>query len=167
MKRKSKQIKRVRFSKQRRKTKKVALKSILLNGTPSRQARLEELNLDAMPNLDKKTTVMGVIYAKWCPHCKDLIPDENDATSPPRWKQMIDIIKQTPNRKNDAYYLQIEEDEIRNHGKLDKLNKECSGICKTPVTASGYPTVFKMRGGRLNMYNGVREAQAMASWFLS
>ena len=164
--------KRVRFSKQKgqkrtRKSKKVVLtpKPILLNGAP-KEMKMEELNLDAMPNMNKETTVIGVIYAKWCPHCKDLIPDEDDDETQPKWQQTIDIIKGLQNRDRDMYYIQLEEDEIRNHGKLDRLNDGCKGICETPITASGYPTVFRMSGGKLDMYDGIREPGAMAEWFI-
>ena len=162
--------KRVRFSKRRkhtRRNKKIVLtpKPILLNGAP-KEVKMEELNLDAMPNMNKKTVVMGVIYAKWCPHCKDLIPDEDDAETQPKWQQTIDIIKGMQNRDRDMYHIKLEEDEIKNHGKLDRLNDGCKGICRTPITASGYPTVFRMSGGNLEMYEGVREPDAMAEWFI-
>jgi thiol-disulfide isomerase/thioredoxin len=168
---KNKSIKRVRFSKQKgrkqtRRSKKIVLtpKPILLNGAP-KEVKMEELNLDAMPKMNKKTVVMGVIYAKWCPHCKDLIPDEDDMDTQPKWQQTIDMIKGMQNRDRDMYYIKLEDDEIRNQGKLDKLNNGCKGICRTPVTANGYPTVFRMSGGNLEIYDGVRQPDAMAEWF--
>jgi thiol-disulfide isomerase/thioredoxin len=164
--------KHVRFSKrkgrkQTRRNRRVVLtpKPILLNGVP-KEVKMEELNLDAMPKMNKKTVVMGIIYAKWCPHCKDLIPDENDSETQPKWQQTIDIIKGMKNRDMDMYYVQLEDDEIRNHGKLDKLNNGCKGICETPVSANGYPTVFRMSGGKLHVYDGLREPSAMAEWFI-
>ncbi len=164
--------KHVRFSKrkgrkQTRRNRRFVLtpKPILLNGVP-KEVKMEELNLDAMPKMNKKTVVMGIIYAKWCPHCKDLIPDENDSETQPKWQQTIDIIKGMKNRDRDMYYVQLEDDEIRNHGKLDKLNNGCKGICETPVSANGYPTVFRMSGGKLHVYDGLREPSAMAEWFI-
>lgn len=171
-KRMSKHTKRVRFSrrmgkKHTRRSKRMVLtpKPILLNGAP-KEVKMEELNLDAPMKLKKNATVFGVIYAKWCPHCKDLIPDENDTTSPKKWQQTIDSIKLMKNRKRDMFHIKLEEDDIKNHGKLDKLNKKCRGICPTPVTANGYPTVFRMSGGKLETYNGAREPGAMAEWLV-
>jgi hypothetical protein len=140
-------------------------KPILLNGAP-KEVKMEELNLDSPMKLKKNATVIGVIYAKWCPHCKDLIPDENDTTSPKKWQQTIDSIKLMKNREQDIFHVRLEDDEIKNHGKLDKLNKKCRGICPTPVVANGYPTVFRMSGGKLETYNGAREPTAMAEWLV-
>ena len=169
---KNKATKHVRFSKrkgrkQTRRNRKVVLtpKPILLNGAP-KEVKMEELNLDAMPKMNKKTVVMGIIYAKWCPHCKDLIPDENDTENQPKWQQTIDIIKGMKHREMDMYHIKLEDDEIKNHGKLDRLNNSCKGICETPVSANGYPTVFRMSGGKLHIYDGIREPGAMAEWFV-
>ncbi len=136
-------------------------KPILLNGL-GKEAKMEELNLDIPTKLNKNAIIMGIIYAKWCPHCKELIPDENDNTRQPKWQQTIDIIKGMPNRNKDIYYIQLEDDEIKNHGKLDKLNQRC----KTRITANGFPTVFRITGGQLEMYQGEREPNAMADWFI-
>ena len=160
----------VRFSRRkgRKHTKKkypFTPKPILLNGAP-KEVKMEELNLDVPMKLKKNATVIGVLYAKWCPHCKELIPDENDTTSPPKWKQTIDSIKLMKDRKRDIFYAELEDNEIKNHGKLDKLNKKCRGICPTPVVANGYPTVFRMSGGKLETYNGAREPTAMAEWLV-
>ena len=63
------------------------------------------------------------------------------------------------------YYLTIEDDEIKNGNKLGKFNQKCKGICKQKLTADGYPTLFKITGGRLEKYSGSREPTLMADWF--
>jgi hypothetical protein len=167
-----KYTKRVRFSRRKgrkhtSRSKKIVLtpKPILLNGAP-KEVKIEELDLDAPMKLKKNATVIGIIYAKWCPHCKDLIPDENDTTSPPKWKQTIDSIKLMKDRKRDLFYAQLEEGDIKKDGKLDKLNEKCRGICPDPVVANGYPTVFRVSGGKVETYDGLREPKEMASWLV-
>ena len=132
----------------------------------SEQKKMEELDLDNPQPLNKKSVVMGIIYAKWCDHCKDLIPAEDDTESPPKWQQTIDAIKQKSNKTKDMYYLTIEDDEIKNGNKLGKFNEKCKGICKQKLTADGYPTLFKITGGRLEKYSGSREPTLMADWFI-
>ena len=126
---------------------------------------MEKLDLDNMPKLNKKSVVMGIIYAKWCQHCKDLIPAEDDNESQPKWQQTIDTIKQKANKTKDMYYLTIEDDEIKNGNKLEKFNEKCKGICKEKLEADGYPTLFKITGGRLEKYSGQREPVIMSKWF--
>jgi len=166
--RKTKRSKRVRFSKlkggknrtHRNKKRSRVSKSILLN-----KAKMGELDLEVMPKLDKETVIMGIIYAKWCPHCKDLIPDENNKEAPPKWQQTMDIIQEMPGRDRDMYHIKLEEEDINQHGKLDTFNKKCEGICETPITVNGYPTIFRINGGKLDIYDGSRDPPIMAEWF--
>ena len=130
------------------------------------EPKMEELDLDNMPKLNKKSVVMGIIYAKWCQHCKELIPAEGDDESQPKWQQTLDTIRQNVNKKKDMYYLTIEDDEIKNDNKLGKFNEKCKGICKQKLEADGYPTMFKITGGRLEKYSGQREPEIMSKWFL-
>ena len=132
----------------------------------SEPKKMEELDLDNMPKLNKKSVVMGIIYAKWCQHCKELIPAEGNDESQPKWQQTLDAIRQNVNKKKDVYYLTIEDDEIKNDNKLDKFNEKCKGICDKKLEADGYPTMFKITGGRLEKYSGQREPEIMSTWFL-
>ena len=130
------------------------------------KSKMEELDLDNMPKLNKKSVVMGIIYAKWCQHCKELIPAEGDDESQPKWQQTLDAIRQKSNKTKDIYYLTIEDDEIKNDNKLDKFNEKCKGICDKKLDADGYPTMFKITGGKLEKYSGQREPAIMSKWFL-
>ena len=132
----------------------------------SEPKKMEELDLDNPQPLNKKSVIMGIIYAKWCQHCKELMPADGDNESPPKWQQTLDVIQQNINKKKDIYYLTIEDDEIKNGNKLGKFNEKCKGICKETLTADGYPTLFRITGGRLEKYSGQREPAIMSKWFL-
>lgn len=160
--------KQTRFRKNRKrninvtKRRRLRLNAIKLTDTP-KEVTFGELNLDDNSRkLTKNTTIVGIIYAKWCPHCKDLIPDEDDTTTEPKWDKMIDLIKADA-KGRDIAYLKIEESEA---GKLDKLNYKCKHLCKTPVASEGFPTLFKISGGNWEKYTGERTPAVMAEWFL-
>jgi thiol-disulfide isomerase/thioredoxin len=156
---KEKTQKQSRFRKNKRATKR---RQKRVQDTP-KEVTFGELNLDNNSRkLTKNTTIVGIIYAKWCPHCKDLIPDEDDTTTEPKWDKMIDLIKADA-KGRDIAYLKIEESEA---GKLDKLNDKCKHICKTPVASEGFPTLFKISGGNWEKYTGERTPAVMAEWFL-
>ena len=142
--------------------KRLYLNAIKLPNT-LKEVTFGELNLDDNTRkLTKNTTIIGILYAKWCPHCKDLIPDENDETTEPKWDKMIDLIKADA-KGRDVAYLKIEESEV---GKLDKLNHKCKHLCKTPIASEGFPTLFKITGGNWEKYTGERKPEIMAKWFM-
>jgi thiol-disulfide isomerase/thioredoxin len=128
--------------------------------------KIQKLDLDNPRPLNKKSVIIGVVYAKWCPHCKDLIPEEGDNNPIPRWQQTLDLIKQRASKnKKDIYYLTIEEGEIKNRNKLAKFNEKCKDISDQKLDANGYPTLFKITDGKLEKYTGPREPENMANWF--
>ena len=102
--------------------------------------------------MDKNTKpVIGKLYAKWCGYCTSLEPI---------WDKMRDSIEQQfPNK-----YTFSEIEQATEKIELPKLNKRH----KTNVKVQGgYPTLFKINGGKLEYYNGKREFNDMMSWFIS
>lgn len=124
-----------------------------------------ELNVnDNKRKLNKKTLIVGILYAKWCIHCKKLIPEEGNTMKEPIWDNMIQLIK---NDAKDLDVAHIKVTDTETH-KLDKLNKICKDICDIPIKTEGYyPTIFKITGGKLDKYNGDRTSQDMANWYLN
>ena len=96
--------------------------------------------------------IIGKLWAKWCPHCISLIP---------AWNDMKNQIK-----KKTGFlpkYMEIEEGEIH---KIDDFNKKNQGRVAIDK-AKGYPTIYKIQGGRIEYYGGERNSQAMADWMMS
>jgi hypothetical protein len=99
-----------------------------------------------------ETIIIGKLWAKWCPHCISLIP---------HWNEMKKIIQQKSGFP--PKYMEIEESEIH---KIDEYNQSRSDgefIDK----AKGYPTIYKIQGGKIHYYDGERTGKAMADWMMS
>lgn len=98
----------------------------------------------------KGVIVVGKVYANWCGHCQALKPE---------WAKMKRNIH-NKNGKNRIVFVEIEESEI--NSKLNKLNQEHN----VNVQANGYPTLFRIEGGKVDYYGGNRESSQMSQWFL-
>ena len=67
----------------------------------------------------------------------------------------------TKKGKKHVVFAEIEEKQIES--KLRKLEKE-QGV---KVEANGYPTLFRIEGGKVDYYQGTRQSDAMSQWYLS
>jgi hypothetical protein len=98
---------------------------------------------------------IGLIYANWCGHCQSLKPE---------WKKMKHNVMKTPSYKKGMYkFMEIEESDKMKDAKINKMNNYIHG---EKLAANGYPTVFKIKGGKLNYYEGDRNAHEMQKWYL-
>lgn len=94
--------------------------------------------------------VIGLIYANWCHHCQALKP---------AWEEMKKHIK---NKYNGQFtVVEIEADQPDKSEKLAKLEQMLDG---EKIDASGYPTIVKVGGGRVDYYGGNRELNDMLNW---
>jgi hypothetical protein len=91
-------------------------------------------------------TVVGKLYMDGCGHC---------VTLEEPWNQMT---------KKVGKKVTVEEDiESAETGKLDELNKKYG----TDVSVqAGYPTIYKIKKGVVEYYNGERTVQKLVSWAL-
>ena len=96
----------------------------------------------------KSVITVGLIHAKWCTHCIALQPE---------WKQMKKGL-----RGANYKYLEIEDSDKHKDHKIANVNHRLKG---EKLVANGYPTIFKIRGGNLQYYQGERNSQSMQQWF--
>ena len=91
-------------------------------------------------------TVVGKLYMDGCGHCVSLEEP---------WNQMKTILSGKVGVEED-----IESAEI---GNLDELNRKYG----TDVSVQGgYPTIYKIKHGGVEYYNGERTVQKLVSWAL-
>jgi len=91
---------------------------------------------------------VGLIYANWCGHCQALKPE---------WQKM----KSNMN-KGSYQFHEIEDSDKMKDIKIHKLNKR---IRNGKLSANGYPTIFKVKGGNLEYYQGERTSEQMGGFF--
>jgi thiol-disulfide isomerase/thioredoxin len=98
---------------------------------------------------------IGLIYANWCGHCQSLKPE---------WKKMKYNIMKTPSYKHGVYkFMEIEDADKSKDSKINAINTRLQG---GKLEANGYPTIFKIHGGKVHYYEGGRDANALQTWFL-
>ena len=93
--------------------------------------------------IDETKNMVGKVYADWCGHCKDLIPE---------WNKLSKELEEQGVKNINI--VSVESEDKKNLDKLAKLG----------ITASGFPTIFKRIDGKVEMYNGNRLAKDIASW---
>jgi thiol-disulfide isomerase/thioredoxin len=96
------------------------------------------------------TVIVGKVYADWCGHCRNLKPE---------WARMKTKIHKNRGKKH-IVYAEVEENEIGT--KLRHIESRN----KVQIAVNGYPTLFKIVGGKVDYYNGNRNSQQMADWYL-
>lgn len=95
---------------------------------------------------------IGKIWAKWCPHCITLIP---------AWDKMKQIIRKKT--RAEPQYMEVEESELYKIDQFNKTNPNGTFI----DSARGYPTIYKIVGGKVEYYTGEREPKKMVEWALN
>lgn len=101
--------------------------------------------------IDSKT-VVGKIYADWCGYCQMM---QND------W----DNLKRDLGENKKIEFVDIEQ---KNEG--DMVNNVNEKHLKKSLTKvglqGGYPTIFKIKNGKLSYFNGNRIFEDMKKWCL-
>ena len=92
--------------------------------------------------------IIGLVYAKWCPHCTAMKP---------QW----DIMKSK--LRPNCRVVEIEDSDYDKQTKLDNLNNDIKSDEKLQI--HGYPTMFKINNGKVDYYNGSRDSTSMESFF--
>jgi len=95
----------------------------------------------------KKPIIVGLIYAEWCGHCKDMKKD---------WKNLTIFLK-----GKVAKIHEIESTDADKETKINKLNNKYSG---ERLQGNSFPVIFKIKNNKIQIYNGERDFESMKSW---
>lgn len=118
-----------------------------------------ELDHHTKPEIFKLNTkhhpiVIGHLYASWCGYCKQLDP---------HWKKMKANIAKKPYHPIPKY-LDIESQYL---GMLDEFHKMNHDVLNgQTIPQNGFPTIFRIKNGKIDTYNGERTPEAMEKWFM-
>jgi thiol-disulfide isomerase/thioredoxin len=105
---------------------------------------------------EKSIVTIGLIYAEWCGHCQALKPE---------WQNMKTNIMKTPSYKKGNYkFTEIEDSDDLKDSKISDINSKLKG---GTLSANGYPTIFKIMGGKISYYQGNRTASELQNWFIA
>lgn len=103
-----------------------------------------------------KIKVVGKIYSNGCIHCQMLEPE---------WSKMKhDMMNDSFNNKR-VVFVEIEQAD-QDKQIADTNSKYLSNSINKLALQEGYPTIFKIDNGRVEYYNGQRDANTMERWFL-
>jgi|LauGreDrversion4_2_1035121.scaffolds.fasta_scaffold00999_12 hypothetical protein len=97
----------------------------------------------------KPLVIAGMVFAVWCGHCKALKPE---------WKKLKNMLK-------SDHRVQLEQvEQSQENTKLVRLNNQYLSHSPQKIVANGYPTIFKIVDGKVEYYNGERDAIKMFNW---
>jgi thiol-disulfide isomerase/thioredoxin len=105
----------------------------------------------------KGPVIIGLVYANWCGHCQSLKPE---------WETMKQNMMSSPSYRNGSYkFIEIEDSDNAKDAKISNINSSLRGGSK--LMANGYPTIFKVHGGKLDYFQGGRTSSELEKWFSS
>ena len=103
--------------------------------------------------------VVGKLYATWCHFCNELLPE---------WEKVKHYLEEKhreimPNSKIRYKVVAIEQTQMEK--KIPLLNSRYLANSEQKVVPpNGFPTIFRIYGGRLEYFNGSRDFQTMLTW---
>ncbi len=100
-----------------------------------------------------KPIIVGLIHATWCGHCQTLMPI---------WDEMVKTMK--GNKK--FHIVKIEASDANKDARMAHINSKLSKD-SLKLEASAFPTIFKVKNGKLEYYEQPREADLMHKWYSS
>ena len=99
----------------------------------------------------QKPIIVGLIHANWCGHCQTLMPV---------WEEMVKSMK-----GNKIFHIvKIESSDADKDSRMAHINSKLS-MGSPKLEANGFPTIFKVKNGKLEYYDKERQADAMRKWF--
>jgi hypothetical protein len=129
-------------TKTHKKYRKTPYKKTVYFGTPKNQ-------YNELPQ--EKTIIVGKIYSNGCIHCINMADE---------WSKLIENLK----NKNNIVFNDIEASDNL-EGKILDLNNKYLSNSSEKLVANGFPTIYKIVGGKLEYYNGAdRMAFSFEKW---
>jgi thiol-disulfide isomerase/thioredoxin len=104
-------------------------------------------------NKQKHIVIVGKIYADWCGYCQMMQDDWDNLKRDLGENKKIEFVDDIE-QKNET-------------GRVNDVNEKY--LKKSPLKLSlqgGYPTIFKIKNGKISYFNGERRYDAMKRWFL-
>ena len=95
--------------------------------------------------MEQPRTIIGLVHAEWCGHCKELKP---------KWDEMKSKINPSQS------HIEIKEVEESDTAEISELKQNHSSL-----EINGYPTIFKISPvGKIEYYQGVRDVDSLVKW---
>jgi thiol-disulfide isomerase/thioredoxin len=107
--------------------------------------------------VNKNPIIVGVLHASWCGHCQTLMP---------KWKIVKQKMLSNSKYSNKYQFVDIEDSDAQKDHKMNQLNLKINDK-SVQLSASGFPTIFKIQNGVLEYYNGSREEDLLQAWVTS
>uniref|UniRef100_A0A6C0DEP6 Thioredoxin domain-containing protein n=1 Tax=viral metagenome TaxID=1070528 RepID=A0A6C0DEP6_9ZZZZ len=99
-----------------------------------------------------KQVVVCLVHANWCGHCQHLMPE---------WNKMEHNIKNNPKLSSNCKIVKIESEYV------NKELPKYENMIKQKIQVEGYPTIFLIKGGQIQKYEGERTAEQIGGWVAS
>ena len=100
-----------------------------------------------------KPVIIGLVYAEWCGHCKELKPE---------WEAFKTAVKKDRKLSNKCGIFEVEDSDSMKSAKLASMNKKIKG---GEIQVNGFPTLFKISNGEVQYFQGgLRNAATLLEW---
>lgn len=108
---------------------------------------IKNKTVKSVKSLPEPEDTVVLIYANWCPHCRNMKP---------QWNELKNKLGHT------VETIEIEDSDFDKDMKLYNIeNQKLNG---EKIEVYGYPTMFKIHNGHADYYGGNRTASDMYNW---